>query len=274
MQNKEQTNTETQRMTKQEYNKRYYEKNKHRWNAKESKSAVGNVFDLFSRKVLKTIPSELRSGRYDSFFKNLEILILIGIVLVTTTFLIREAAKFYMDEHEGVGLAYFKAIIIEGLAVVLTVVRCDSRLVQWIKSVFAVSLCLFTIWVMSGKLVKTASSDTTRWELLNETLKQLNSEISQKEQLKRILVNNHQVTTARRYEKGLDEVRARRVKIQEELSAERPTHIITNDLRTLIVFRLFLALGNLICIHLVMVHFRHDTPQNREQNTIRRVEFS
>jgi len=270
MQNQDQSGNDKVRLTKREYNRKYYEKNKHLWKKPLPKN---NVFDIFG-KGLRTVPMSFQSERYTSLFRTLEISILIGFAVVATLFLIREAASFYLDEGEGTSIAYVKAIMIEGFAILFSISRCRSALLRWTKHIVVILLCSFTLWVMSGKLVKTASSDTNRVQALKQTLDRLESEIQQKEQLRQALLSKNLLTSARRYEKGLDQVRERRDEVQRDLISERSPQVISNNLKILIVFRLLLVLGNLVSIHTLMERFRRDSSLQGNKNGLRKVELS
>ena len=164
-----------------------------------------------------------------------------------------------MDEQEGPVSAYLKATMIEGFAILFSLSRCKSSILTWARKLVVLLLCSFTLWVMSGKLLKTASSDTYRVQALRQTLEQLDSELKQKEQLRGAFVLKHMLTTARRYEKGIDQIRAKRDKVQDELVAERSPQVIATNLSILIVFRLLLVIGNLVSIHTILEYFKFDS---------------
>lgn len=269
-----QRNEETKKMTKQEYNRRYYEQNKHRWNGKKADSIVGNVFDLFGKSIRPSTPNLSSTSHWLPIFKKLEILILACFVVIATLFLIREAAGFYIDEQEGHFSAYLKATMIEGFAILFSISKSKSTVLTWTRKFVVILLSSFTLWVMSGKLMKTASSDTYRVQALRQTLEHLESELSQKEQLRQALLSRSLLTTARRYEKGIDQIRAKRDRVQNEVAAERSPQVIATNLSILIVFRLLLVLGNLVSIHTILEYFKCDSPLPEAKKPSRTVEFS
>ncbi len=81
-------------MTRQEYNRRYYQMRKEQIKAKRKASRSTNVFQLFSK--INSGDQEGQKGIWD-FIRWAEIILLAALVVVMTYFLVTESAGFYLD---------------------------------------------------------------------------------------------------------------------------------------------------------------------------------
>jgi len=266
MQNQE--NSESKKLTKQEYNKIYYKMNKHRWNGNKKDRPQTNVFQLFTNKGLESSPIASLGRWWIPFLHYLEFLILLILVGILTTFLIREAAGFYLDAQESPLAAYLKAGLMEGTAILFSLSRGKHQLLKWAQRIVAVILCLFTLFVMSGKLVKTASGDTSKIEVLRQNIQQLESELSQKEQLRIRFLSRGRLTVAKNYEKGIDLVREKIINARQQLSAMETPQVVATGLGILISFRVLLVIINLICIHRIVEHLESLSEPEKGQKVI------
>lgn len=254
MQNQE--HVEEKKLSKQEYNRLYYQKNRAKWAAKKKSWATSNVFQIFTKKAIQfQRPSVMPVRHWLTFLKWIEILVLAVLITTITTFLIQEAAAFYLDAQEGQVPAYLKAGIVEGIAILFSFTQSKSSLLRWGQKLVVILLCAFTLWVMSGKLVKTAVNDTSRVHITRQTLKQLESELIQKEQLRNQYLNKGWLGMTRRYEKGLDQLRRQIHATRQELATLQAPQIVLNSVSILIAFRLILVIANLICVHRIVEHF-------------------
>ncbi len=250
MQNQE--NTEVKKLSKQEYNRLYYQKNKDRRMNKKKERPYPNVFHLFTKAAFKPLPTTIPIRQWVCYLNWLELFLLVALVGIMTTFLIREAANFYLDVQEGPLSAYLKAGLLEGVAILFSLSRSNQVLLKWAQRIAVVMLCSFTLVLMSGKLMKTAVGDTFKVQAMKQNLQQLESELSQKEELRNQFLNKGRLTVTRNYERGVDQIRNKIIAARRELSTMQSPQIIASGLSILISFRLLLVIANLICIHRIV----------------------
>ena len=259
-------NTETKKLSKQEYNRQYYERNKHRWRMNKCESTKARAFKLFS-KVSNGPMTPSSNAKWGTLFKRLQILLLITAAIIATVSLVREAANFYLDDHEGLVSAYSKAIMIEGLAILLTFTKYHDRTLRWARRIAVLLFCSFALWVMSGKVIKAASSDTHRVQALQKTLDNLDRALAQKELIAQGYVTRERLTVAKNYEKEIDPIRERREDVQQKIAAEPSPEMIAAKLSISIFYRLLLVLGNLLSIHAVLEYFKYDSTHTEEKKS-------
>jgi hypothetical protein len=247
-------NFNTKKITKQEYNRMYYQKNKAKWI--ERKKPFHPVLQLFSKASQSSKQPKLT---WVSFWEGLEIWVFFSLAILMTCFLIHEAAYFYLDAQESPLFAYFKAGILEGLAILFSFSRGNSKLLRGSQKLGVILLCSFTLWVMSGKIVKTAVGDTLKVQTLQKNLQQLEAELAQKEHLRNQFLNRGWLTLTRRYERGIDPIRNRIHSTRQEILSLQSPEMILNHSSILIAFRILLVLANLICIHRLAEQIRKKT---------------
>jgi hypothetical protein len=241
-----QANSKTEKLSRQEYNRLYYKKNKDNLLAKKKTGPRTNVRHLFSDGKLKKLSMfEVPWPR----FQMLEFLLLIGLTTMMTCFLIREAASFYQDAQEGPFSAYIKAGIMEGIAILFSFSRSRILFLRWAQRVVLILLCSFTLWVMSGKIVKTSLQDTSKAHAVEQVIQDLESERTQKEALRQEFINRRWLNMARRYEKGLDQIREKLAVARHEMAGMSAPKVIMNSLGILLTFRILVLIANLICFH-------------------------
>lgn len=237
------------RFSRREYNKNYYQMNKKRICEKKKNQNQMNVPMLIEKIVFSIKPSLIN---WRKISKWTEILTLIGLSILMTQYLVREAAEFYIDGHEGVVSAYLKAAMVEGIAILFSFSRGKGRILQWAQRVVMVLLCGLTLWTMSGKVVRSAVADTSKFRTMTQSIRDLESELRQKEHLREKLMKHDWIGATRRSDKELTSLRLRLSEMRQILASSQSPHVVMNGLGILIAFRLLIVAANLICIHLVM----------------------
>lgn len=248
----------TKTMSKQEYNRRYYQLRKEKLLAEKKSHSGAKVLRLLvpvekiEFSLLKTIKPSLRC---------IEIIALTTLIFVMTTYLIRESALFYLEAMDAPWVAYMKAGMVEGIAVLFSFSRGRSFVLRWSQKIVVVLLCTLTLWTMTGKLVKSASQDTSKTRSVMQVIADLETERSQKEGLRQELLSRGWIGAVRKSEKSLDQIRERITQARQELAGLQAPHIILNSLGILIAFRLLIVASNLICFHRVSERLGLDAMQ-------------
>ncbi len=239
------TSIQTKRVSRQEYNRIYYQKSKER-REKKKKHSVAKVFQLFARGDGSGLSG---FNRTRAVFRWLEVLVLISLSFIMSYFLVKEAASFYLDAQESSLISYLKAGMVEGVAILFSFSRGKSIVLQWSQRVVVVLLCSLTLWTMTNKPVKAASLDVSKVRLMEEVIEELEGERIQKEALQKQFVQREWLGAARKYDKGLDEIRSKLSEARRELAKMQAPQIILNGLGLLISFRFLVVVANLICFH-------------------------
>ena len=231
---------------RKEYNRAYYQKNKERLAEKKKQKATPTQNEQIQEVSSPSIPPSQTPWR---FLRWLEILAFLTLAIFMTLFLVKESANFYLDLNDGPFIAYLKAGIIEGVAVLFSFSRGKNKIIQWSQRLVVVLLCSLTLWTMSGRMIKSASQDTSKVRTLTQMIHDLESEQQQKEHLRGELLAKGWIGATRKYEKGIDQIRQKLESLREQTSTLEAPHVIMNSLGILIAFRLLIVLSNLICIH-------------------------
>jgi len=246
-------------ISRNEYNKAYYERNKEKIAQKKKQRGKSKVIQLFAKTDVDfdAMQALCTIGRW------LEILALTLLVVVMTSFLVREAAGFYLEACESPLCAYVKAGMVEGIAILFSLSRGRSLFLRRSQQALVVLLCGLTLWTMSGKLIRTASSDTVRVQTLTRTVTDLEGEIAQKQTLRQELLARGWLGAARRYEKGLDQIRQKLKEARATVEMTQAPQVVINSLGVLIAFRCLLVAANLICLHRLFEHFTDSAVRRR-----------
>ena len=246
---------------RKEYNRRHYIKRKLAEAEKKRAVSVSNVFQLFAK--VASVEFGGSGGGYSKLLSRLETVILLCLICAMTSYLVAEAAKFYLDSLESPLTAYFKAGIVEGIAILFSFSKGRSIALRWSQKLVVVLLCSLTLWTMTGKLVKSAVQDVSQSQTAAKVIDELVKEQTQKEALQQQLVNKEWLGAARKYEKGLDEVREKLASARKEIANIQAPHVILNGLAILIAFRLLIVVANLICFHRLAEQLNLETPHKR-----------
>lgn len=246
-------------MTKQDYNRRYYQKRKEQSLANKKDRFKTNVLQLFVGTATPDV-SWIKTIRV--LLRWLELAALIILVCLITAYLVHESAGFYLDAQESPRTAYMKAGIVEGVAILFSFSRGQGLILRWSQRVVVVLLCSLTLWTMTAKLVKTASQDTGKTRTMMQVISDLEAERSQKEALRQDLAARGWLGAVRKYERGIDEIRRRIQQSRDQLTTMQAPHVILNSLGVLIAFRLLILAANLICFHRIAERLYLDSSRN------------
>lgn len=231
--------------SRQDYHRHYYQINKERIQAKKKNRHRTNVFQLFKQ---ATGGSSNPPQTLWSILRYLEIAVLSAMSLFMTCYLIRESAAFYLDALEAPTIAFLKAGIIESTSILFSFSRGKSRVLRWSQPILVVLLGGLTLWTMSGRLVKSAVHDSDHAKTVIRVIADLEGEEAQKERLHELMIKREWIGSARKHEKGLDEIRKRLVTAREELVMLQAPTVIMNGLGILIAFRLLVVIANLMYV--------------------------
>ena len=102
---------------------------------------------------------------------------------------------------------------------------------------------------MAGKVVKTATQDTTRTQAVAKMINELESERSQKVALRDEYLKNGWLTRTRKYDRGLDQIREKLMAAHQMSAGLQSPQVIASGLGVLLLFRFLTMLANLICVH-------------------------
>ena len=242
-------NKTSESFSRKDYNRTYYLQNKQRLAEKKRNRQKKNVLQLFSS---TKVPSGIFSIRISGIFKWVELAILIALTVLMTQYLVKESARFYLEGNESLISAYLKATMVEGIAILFSFSRGKRRSLRIAQRGVMVLLCGLTLFTMSGSVVRTAVQDTTKYRTMTQSIKDLETEQAQKEQLREKFMNREWIGATRRIDKDLAQIRRRLEGIREGRLLAQAPDVITNGLIILIIFRFLVVAANLICIHLVV----------------------
>ena len=237
--------TNAKSMSRQEYNRLYYLRTKER-RAMKKKWGGANVLQLFSKGKGDDSSGGSITGKLLFW---LEIIVLICLNVTMTFYLVKEAAVFYLDAQDPSATALLKSVMVEGVSILFSFSRGKNRVLRWAQRIVVVLLCSLNLWTLSSRPVKTASSDVSKVRMLAQVVRDLEVERAQKEELRNQLVQKEWLGAARRYEKGLDEIRVKLAEARKELNSMPAPQVVLNSLGILIAFRLLVVVANLICFH-------------------------
>ena len=238
--------------SRQDYNRQYYQINKGRIQARKKNRNRTNVLQLFKPSTGGGSNPPQSLWCVLRFF---EIVALSAMSLFMTCYLIRESAAFYLEALEPPTIAFLKAGMIESTSILFSFSRGKSWILRWSQPILVVLLSGLTLWTMSGRLVKSAVQDSGHTKTVMRVIADLEGEVAQKEKLHELMIKREWIGSARKHEKGLDEIRGRLVAARQELAKLQAPTVIMNGLGILIAFRLLLVIANLICIHRVVEYF-------------------
>jgi hypothetical protein len=212
--------------------------------------------DLFSVPVSGQATSPITSG---ALIRFVEICALLCLVAIMTYFLVAESAKFYLQASERPTAAYLKAGMVEAIAIVFSFSGGGGSLLRWLQKLLVGLLCGLTLLTMSGPLVRSAVQEVIKVQSASRAIGALNIEITQKELLQKEYVNKGWLGAARRYEKGIDQVRRQLAIQRQSLTTLEVPGVTLNGLGILVAFRLLIVVANLIAVHRLanVIHFRN-----------------
>ena len=253
--------TQSKRFSRQDYNRKYYQNNKQRIHQKRKGPSSMKVLQLFSKgKVVE--PSTCRIAR--KIFHWMELLIFIVLSLVMTQYLIRESAVFYLEARESLLSAYAKAVMVEGMGILFSFSRGNGIGLRWAQKVVMILLCGLTLFTMSCKLFRTTVQSSSSYKITAQMIRDLEAEQEEKGQLRKTLLSREWIGATRRYDKDLVQVRQRLAEARQKLEAMEAPDVAMGGLWILIIFRLLIVAGNLICIHRVVELISSETSQKKE----------
>ncbi len=239
------TASQPKKLTKQEYNKLYYQRTRaHRLQRKDTQVLGASLSD--NQNVT------LSTGSFWSvkgLIRVLEIVTLLILTISMTGYMIHESASFYLEANDSLTLAYIKAAMIEILAILFSFSRSRSAFLQWGQRVVLVMLCGLTLSTMTGKVVKSASQDTMKTQSMLKMIQELESEKNQKEALRNEYLKKGWLSRTHQYERGIDQIREKLVAAHQMSASLHSREVIASGLGILLLFRLLTMLANFICVH-------------------------
>ena len=261
MQNQDHFNTQDQnkKLSRQEYQRRYYQQNKARLTLKRKGLVNTNVLPLFGSESLTTASGSGGGRRiFTIFLRILELVALLALTVTMTYLLVKESAGFYLDAKESTSSAYLKAGMLELAAVLFSFSRSRHSLLQWGQRFVLVLLCGLSLFTMSQRVIQNASQDKTRVQSAMRIIHELEAERTQKEALREQYLSRGWLRMTRKYEKGLEQIREKLISAHQEMSTMQTPRVIVGSLVVLILFRLALLVGNLVCVHRIVEQFHFE----------------
>jgi len=234
--------------SRNEYQRAYYLRNKEK---------------IIQRKRDREKPQEFRLGEDASrpglnfshlllsAAKWLEVLALGGFISLMTYFLVREGAGFYLEGNDSLPWAYLKAGMVEGVAVLLSVIKSKGARMRWFQQGLVALFCGLTLCTMSGKLVRAALVDVARAKTTVRALSDLEAEKAQKEEFRQQLVGRGWFGAARSSEKGLDEIRHKLETARGVSLTMQTPEIVVGSLGISLALRTLVVIANLVCVRLL-----------------------
>ena len=150
---------------------------------------------------------------------NFERIFILGLVILTTLFLIRETAQ-YLSQADG-GLGLVKALIVEGLILALSWLKFGSFRLKFARLSLLFALFVLNLWAISGTAVSANETQINRAESVARQISGIETAIHTKENLRLEARSKDRQTLARKYEREIDQLRfelnsarAERLKVQ------------------------------------------------------------
>ena len=255
--------SQTQKFSRRDYNKRYYEQNKSKILLKRKGQIECDLPPTFAGATETKGSSRTLRKILTATIRTLELTALACLTAVMTYFLIKESAGFYLDSNESPASAYIKASMIELTAILFSFSRSKNQLLRWGQRTVVVMLCGLSLWTMSGKVVKNAAQDSAKVQASIQVIRELEAERNQKEALREQFLSRGWLHRTRNYERGLDQIREKLIAARQTMSSMDAPHVIANSLGVLIAFRLILLISNLICVHQIVEFFTREAAHQR-----------
>lgn len=255
--------SQTQRFSRRDYNKRYYEQNKSKILLKRKGQGESNMFSLTAGATDTKKSNQTLRKVLAATLRFLELTALVCLTAIMTYFLIKESAGFYLESNESSASAYIKASMIELTAILFSFSRSKNQFLRWGQRAVVVMLCGLSLWTMSGKVVKNAAQDSAKVQASLQIIQELEAERNQKEALREQFLSRGWLHRTRLYERGLDQIREKLIVARQAMSAMEAPHVIANSLGVLIAFRLILLISNLICVHQIVEFFTREAAHQR-----------
>ena len=235
--------------SRKSYNRAYYLQNKQRLAEKKQRRKRKNILQLFSK---AKVPAESASIRLPRIFKWVELIILITLSIVMTQYLVKESAGYYLEGNESEVSAYLKAAMVEGIAILFSFSRGRQRSLRVAQKAVMLLLCGLTLFTLSGRIIRSAVQDTSKFRTVTQTIKDLEAERDQKEQLRDKFMSREWIGATRKVDKDLSQVRKRLEELRHESMTVQAPDVVMSGLIILIAFRFLVVAANLICIHLIV----------------------
>lgn len=234
-------------------NKRYYEKHKARILEKNRRSK--GVATTQSKRSIVEHPRASESAlklaatpkkpKISSEF-HFERIFIVGLVVLTTLFLIRETASYLTQAEGGAGL--IKALISEGMIMALSWLNFPSFRLRIVRLALLSALFALNLWAISGNAVSANDARLKRAELTVLQIRELESTIQTKESLRIEARIQDRQTLARRYEREIDSLRSELNSVRSErLKVQSPSLTKIQTIQS-ILFRLVVMAANALLV--------------------------
>ncbi len=254
-----QEDAQTKYFSREEYNRKYYQVNKHKICQRRKGQSGMKVLQLFSKgKAVESSPVIARE-----VFHWVELLVFVVLSIIMTQYLIRESAIFYLEARESLLSAYSKAIMVEGTGILFSFSRGNGIVLRWAQKVVMLLLCGLTLFTMSCKLFRSAVHDSSSYRITAQVIKDLEVEQEEKGQLRKTLVHREWIGATRRYDENLVQVRQRLAEARQKLELMEAPDVTMGGFGILVIFRLLVVAANLICIHRVVELIASETERKK-----------
>ena len=170
-------------------------------------------------------------------------------MVFVTSFLVMEAASFYMVASATAAYAYAKAILTELSFLFLSAYRASSRLELGVASMLRASIFVLMVFVISSDVIKTGVKSTTEISRISEKIALLEEQIKEKDTAIDFYRRKGWGVNMRKQLDEKDKLVAELLKLKQE-QIEGKSHEVADQIRyqtwARAVFRVILVLLNML----------------------------
>jgi hypothetical protein len=161
---------------------------------------------------------------------------------------VSESARFYYSVEGSLTEAWFKALILEGFAVLFCVTQTRSWLYEVGQKVMLVAIYVYSIWMISGSVIHSTVQQQKELNTAKAITQELTQEISRLESVRNQLWNSDRASLARKYEPTISDLRLKLDQERKKIIQLPSVSTIWNTLATLVAFRVLVMISNFISL--------------------------
>lgn len=240
---------QNEKLSRQEYNRQYYQRNKHLWSKKEKSSPPSRIVKLVPQiQKTKSRPNSAAS-LHSRVLGSLEAASFLLLSLALSVYLVSESSQFYLASGDTRALSIFKAVAIESLGILFFISTSSSRLINFLQKGVAVLLWGFTLCLICGQTMSTASTQLSKVKELQAREQLLSRDLQEKGALRASMMNRRWIRAVRGLDQALTLARERLMGVRFELARLPSESLIRSCLALQVILRLLALAANLICVH-------------------------
>lgn len=230
----------TKRCTKAQ--QRYYQKKVIKFPTPTETISLTQLAPNRSKKTLELVRWGVGEGWVTIRF--LEQIIILGIILLSTYFLLTESVKFLNMTEGSTPTAWLKAVIVEVLILVLSWIKVSGLKNQTARTVLLLALFAYTGWSVVGGVWMEGQTKTLEASLPKQKIVELERTIAQKEAMRDRYVTQGSDTLARRYDRQIDSLREQLDAVRIEMLKNPEAEMVLANFSALAIFRLLVMFAN------------------------------